>query len=357
MSNRMFDPRRALRSMPLPYSVTEKDALQAGMWFLAINGHQRAANWCVDNDLSFETRASTESVNSLGGFLVPDELMRKIIVLRELRGAFRAAARVLPMTSDLATVPRRTGGLLVYFPGEGGSISESAIALDNISLAAKKMATLTRMSSELEEDAVIDIGNVFLSEIAYAFAAKEDDCGFNGDGTSTYAGMRGITQILLDGAHNASKVTAASGHNTFALIDMVDLGNLMGTLPGYAIAGARWFVSHMCFGLALCRLAGAAGGLVTRPDGSILFSGFPVQHTEVLPQVTSSLSGSVMLAFGDLSLAATLGERRGVTIERSADRYLDQDQILWRGTERVDIVVHDLGDNTTAGPIVGLVGN
>jgi hypothetical protein len=56
-------------------------------------------------------------------------------------------------------------------------------------------------------------------------------------------------------------------------------------------------------------------------------------------------------------LAAAVGERRVATIRKSDDRYFEQDQVGILGTERVDIVVHDAGDNTTAGPIVGLMGN
>ena len=63
-----------------------------------------------------------------------------------------------------------------------------------------------------------------------------------------------------------------------------------------------------------------------------------------------------MLAVGDLSLAATLASRRDVTIATALTRYQDLDQIGIRGTERIDIVNHDLGDGSTAGPIVGLVG-
>jgi HK97 family phage major capsid protein len=64
-----------------------------------------------------------------------------------------------------------------------------------------------------------------------------------------------------------------------------------------------------------------------------------------------------MIAFGDLSLAATMGERRGVTVKTTQDRYLEFDQIGIRGTERFDINVHDLGNSNIAGPIVGLIGN
>jgi hypothetical protein len=46
-----------------------------------------------------------------------------------------------------------------------------------------------------------------------------------------------------------------------------------------------------------------------------------------MPHVTTTLTGQMMLAFGDMYAGAALGQRRGITLARSADRYLDQDQI------------------------------
>jgi HK97 family phage major capsid protein len=63
-----------------------------------------------------------------------------------------------------------------------------------------------------------------------------------------------------------------------------------------------------------------------------------------------------MLYFGDLSLAARMGERRGIRVKTSDDRYFEYDQIGIQATERVDVNVHDVGDATTAGPIVALIG-
>ncbi len=359
MSNRLaYGPATALRYAPLRAFQSEAKAFQAGSWFLAISGHARAAAWCRDNGIAI-IKAQAEGVNTAGGFLVPIELMRTIISLREERGAFRSSARVVPMSDDVASIPRRTGGLTAYFVAENNAITESQGLWGNVGLTAKKLATLTRSSSELDEDAVIDLGVWFASEVAYAFAGKEDDCGFNGDGTSTYSGMLGVTTLLLDGTHNAGKVVAASGHDTFAEIDLIDLTNLIGKLPAYALPTARWFTSSMGFAAVFCRLASTAGGIIMQNIGGRMmptFLGWPIQLAQALPQVVTDLSGQVMLLFGDLSLAATLGESRGVTVARTENRYLEFDQIAWRASERVDINVHDLGDNTTAGPIVGLVG-
>jgi len=111
-----------------------------------------------------------------------------------------------------------------------------------------------------------------------AFAKKEDECGFNGDGTSTYSGVRGITKLLIDGNHAAGNVAAAAGHNTFLTLDNTDLTNLMGTAPAFALPGARWFVSQRGYATAFCRLAATAGGIVNKYVNGVLmptFSRFP----------------------------------------------------------------------------------
>lgn len=85
------------------------------------------------------------------------------------------------------------------------------------------------------------------------------------------------------------------------------------------------------------------------------FNGFPVILTQKLPQIATTLTGLAMLAFGDMYGAAVLGQRRGLTIARSDDRYFDTDQIAILATERFDAVVHDMGDNTNPGSIAVLV--
>ncbi len=59
-----------------------------------------------------------------------------------------------------------------------------------------------------------------------------------------------------------------------------------------------------------------------------------------------------IIALGDLSLAATIGDRRDFTVATSSDRYFENDELAIRATTRTAINVHDLGDGTTAGPIV-----
>ena len=330
-------------------------AYTAGMWFKAtLMDNAEAKEWCRSRGVPIN-KAQGEGVDSAGGFLVPEELMANIIVLRETFGVFRQECQVVPMGSDTLNWPRRTGGLTAFFTGENQAATESTAAWDNINLTAKKAAVLTRMSTEIEQDAVVAIADWLVGEMAYAFASKEDDCGFNGDGTSTYGGMRGTTVIAVDSSHTYGKFQSSSA--TLSSLTLKDLTSTMGLLPQYAIGGAKWYMSQQMFYTVVANLLAAAGGnrldILSQGIEKRLL-GFPVAIAQKLPIVAPG-SGNVQLHFGDLTRAAMMGERRGVTIKRSDHRYFENDQIGLLGTERFDVNVHDMGSNTAAGPLVSMV--
>jgi HK97 family phage major capsid protein len=352
-----------MKARAFPGSGPEIEAryLRASQWLLAaIYQNEKAIGWCAKNGVML-TRAAGETIDSAGAYLVPAELSKAILDLRDSFGAFRRRARIVPMASDNTSVVRHgAAGTSAFFFGENSTATETQSAVDQIGLTARKIGMLVRTSSELEEDSAPDIVDYLANEIAWGFAAKEDDCAFNGDGTSTYGGMRGIGTIVLDGQHAQAKVTAASGDNTFLTLTSTDLSSLMSQVRASAIPNAAWFCSQTCFAQTFCRLAGGTGYLpMALTDGVMTphYLGFPVILSQKLPMISTTLSGKVMLAFGDMYAGAVLGQRRGITLARSQDRYLDQDQIGVLGTERFHAVVQDLGDNTNLGSLAALVGN
>lgn len=328
-------------------------AYAAGMWFKAsIFDNAEAIDWCKSRGIPV-TKAQGEGVDSAGAFLVPEELLANIIVLREQFGVFRQECQVIPMGSDTLNWPRRVGGLTAYFTGENQSATESQASWDNVNLTAKKLAALTRMSNEIAEDAVVSIADWLVGEIAYAFAAKEDDAGFNGDGTSAFGGIRGVTALFTDGSHTAGQYTTSSASLT--ALTVADFTGVMGKLPQYALPGAKWYMSQQVFLSAAGTVLAKGGGntiatLANDPLNPRLL-GFPVKIAQKLP-IAAPGAGKVQFLFGDLSKASALGERRGVTIRRSDHRYFENDQIGLLGTERFDINNHDLGDTINAGPLV-----
>jgi HK97 family phage major capsid protein/HK97 family phage prohead protease len=339
----------------------EKAAFKAGQMIRAqFFGDEKAARW-VEENVKTEFRALAGGINTKGGFLVPVEMDQAIIDLREEYGVARQLGRVVPMGSDTMQIPRRSGGVTAYYVGENTAITESDKSWDQVNLVARKLAVLSRMSSEVAEDAIINLADDLASEIAYAFAEAEDDAYFNGDGTSTYGGMIGLRSKLIDGNHAAGAVDVATAtHDTFAKIDNDDLTKMMAALPRYALNGARWVCSQPAYALVFESLKLAGGGNTfsdIQAGGTPTFLGYPITISQKMPTSTGSLDGVVMLAFGNFSLGSTIGDRRGVMVDTDTSRYFEYDQIAIRGTERFDIVWHDLGDGTTAGPVVGLVGS
>jgi HK97 family phage major capsid protein len=122
-------------------------AYTVGMWFkAAIMGDIEAQQWCKERGVALTqvkgdrvVKAQGEGIDASGGFLVPEELMANIIVLREQFGVFRQECMVVPMGSDTLNWPRRTGGLTAFFVAENGAATESQAAWDNINLTAKKL--------------------------------------------------------------------------------------------------------------------------------------------------------------------------------------------------------------------------
>lgn len=338
----------------------EQRAEKVGSWFKALLGDGSAKAWCIERGIAL-TKATNESNNIAGGFVAPVDFDNAIISVRETFGAFRAGAEIRPAGSDSQVRPRRVGGLTANFVAEGAAIPESQFQLDAVEAALKKLAILARASSELFEDSAADLGEFITSEVGYAFAGKEDDCGFNGDGTSAFYGISGLGAKLVG---TKSAVAAASGHNTFLTIDATDIANLMAGVLATGIPGAAWYTSATGYAQTICRLAAVSGGLVAtmQPDGTVRanYLGFPVRLSGKLPDISTSLTGKPMLFFGNLAMSSVLVERRKqqqqTILAVSHDRAMDADQVLVRAIQRCDIINHTIGDANTRAPIAMLVG-
>ena len=337
-----------------------RNAYRAGMWCRAmIFQDGPARDWCRDN--SIETRVMVSETNPKGGALVPPELESAIINLRDTYGMARRWANLQRMGSETQTIPRRTGGVTAYFVGQTAETTASDMAWDQVQLTAKELSALTRLSKTLADDAIIDIAATVAQDMAWAFSKKEDECLVDGDGTSTYGGCVGFRVLMSDGNHDGSYDDATAGDDQFAEMILGDLVALIGKLPTYAHARAAWYISQYGWGAMMLRLMSAAGGntIPTIMAGAEKeFLGYPVRVCAAMPgKASSNYNEAVMVAFGDLQLAATVGDRRGITIEVDGSRYLEYRQLAVIATERVDVNVHDIGTDSAAGPLVGLRGN
>lgn len=294
---------------------------------------------------------------------VPDEFENDLIRLRESRGVARQALRVRPMASDIKKVPRRTSGLTHYYVGEAAQITESTAGYDQVTLTAKKVGAIAVMSTELDEDSVIDFGDELAGEIGYAFANAEDEALFNGDGTSTYGGVQGLRNRLDTLTAGTAPGLVLGAGNAYSELTIGNFESLVGALPQYAdVPGQVAWYCHKVFAWSVFkRLALVAGGN-TKDDiegnQGMFFLGYPVRVSQVMP--STEANDQIPCIFGNLNLGAKMGSRRGETIEFSTEatvgsaNLFEDDLMAVKGTERFALTVHDFGTDTVAGPICGL---
>ena len=347
----------------------EINAYTSGMWLSAVLGNQAATNWCTTNGIDVMA-IHEESVNTTGGYLVPTVLHGTILSLVQEYGVFRREASIIPMTSDKLKIPRDTGGLEAYFVGESAAMTESTASWDDVTLSVKDCGVLTRVTNALASDAIVQLMDNLTVKIARAIALKEDLCGFLGTGISAHGGITGVITQLIATAWGTATVTGAANGLLewgtgigFENITLANLTNLMAKLPTYARAGAKWHCTPTFFDSVITRLVTATGGFLANTiiDGVPMVKalGYPVVLNETMN--TTGTDQEVSLLFGDLTQAVTLGDRQQMTMATSdsatigGQSMFERNQRALRAIERFDIVAHDVGTSTAAGPVVGLM--
>ena len=340
-------------------------AHRCGQWLKAHFGDRNARQWCSDH-LGAEYRDMGGQVNSLGGNLVFEDFSNTIIRLVEKFGVAMNVFQNVTMSSDTLLVPRRLTGVTSYWLGENSTITTSDPTATMVQLVAKKLACATKVSNELLADNAISVASWLAQEYATSLSAAIDDAAFNGDGTSTYGGIRGLSQIN-DGTHTASIQSAASGNTSIAALDIDDYLACLAKLPRYAIGTSAWYMHPSVYHNSVQRMMLSSGTAGSGTIGALsggntaanlaqgtpnTFLGLPVVW--VLKMTAAPTTGTIAAYVGDLSLAGIMAVKSDMQVASSTDRYFEADQTAFRAIQRLDINVHSLGSTTEAGPVVAL---
>lgn len=330
-------------------------ALRAGAWCAAVLfGHEGAKRFC--NEIGYSPQMGlTGGSDGGGGSLVPVELERTILRFVEEYGTYARVARLLPMATDTHQINISNGFLEGYFLAEEASAIESKPTVELATLRARTLVYKTGISYELAEDSFIDLASYIAQIVAQSLALKIDQCGFLGDGTSTYGGIVGIIPLLSDAKYAGSNVTAASGHTSFGTLTEDDFVSMVGKLPRFAL-NPRWYISNIGWAKSMLRLAAKAGGnSMMDLEGRIgpSYLGYPVEIVQIMnSNAGTQTSTNGLVLFGDLSMSAVLGMRRGLTFETFRDP--DVRQVRLYATARFDTTLVARGNDTTAGGVVML---
>ncbi|MEM9414549.1 MAG: phage major capsid protein [Planctomycetota bacterium] len=317
----------------------------------------RAAQ-ALERNVYFNQRDLGTGDEYSGGAAVPMEFAVRVKRLIESFGVFSRNAFYMPMSSGETTFLKQVGEVVVFLLEEGIKGEESDISFKRVKLTAKEWGTLSFYPVNLDEDAVVVIGELVARSIAFSFARKTDDIAFNGDGSATYFGIQGIIPKLtqINGVDDGGGVVLGSG-NAWSELTLEDFQMVQGRLPEYeGDTEPKWYCSRTFYYNVMVKLMLAAGGVTAEEiEGQRrrVFLGDPVEIVQVMPKAEGN--SQVCALYGDMRRCATYGDRRGLGIAQSREYRFAERQVTVLGTNRVAVSIEDLGTDEEAGPMVGLM--
>ena len=256
----------------------------------------------------------TEGTDTAGGYLVPDEFRKEIVMVLGQYGKVRkAGARVLPVNSDRVKIPKLSSGHTVYWPGEASSITTSDLTFDQLTMTINMEAIRTSVSTELAEYSVIDIVSLLAQDIAEKFAKEEDNQILTGDGTV-------FTGILSD--TNVNVVQMTNGNIAFSNITFDNLADMIDACDPDSLQNPV-FVMHPNIWTILRKKQDAENRYYLGLDkAGMSIWGYPVILSSVMPN--TSAADTAFVVFGDFR-HIWIGDRRKVKIRTEYDSSTDVD--------------------------------
>mgnify|MGYP001096803587 CR=1 FL=1 len=275
-------------------------------------------------------------VGGSGGALAPEDFAREIIDGLSDVAVMRSLARVLPPISGKSVAyPRRTGGTGASMVEEGGSIVPYELTFDQVVITPKKAAALVEVSSELLQDAGVDIAGYLSRHFIDEIGELLEDQYWNGNGSD--ANLLGI--LNAEDSQEDPLIERVETESTTG-VDVEDILTLWTELPPKYRRNAV-FVCNSAMESELRKMKDGNGQYLMVPDlttglGNTLL-GRPLYLAEGFPGELGA--GEDVLMVGDFSRAVYIGDKRGIDIQRNDAIGFYKDIVAFRAIFRTDIQI------------------
>lgn len=278
---------------------------------------------------------------------LPTIYVPQIVELVYKFGQFRQYATVFPLGAGMVNLPQLKPGedaftfLGVGTAGMSQALGEKKVAAQNVTFTANKCGGIIRIPSEIEEDTFIPFGQFIARYISRRFANLEDMTGFLGDGSATYANIKGVGPYIAGVAQTPQLLQLAAGKTKPTDATINDF-RAMRTLVNAAVlqTGNAAYYLHPSMEALLVTFNTLNNPLIyQRQNGAspATLDGFPIHWVGVMQAYSTKAAASAYLAFfGDLSYWY-LGERGTPRVETSREVYFATDEIGMRAIERIDV--------------------
>ncbi len=253
-----------------------------------------------------------------GGYLVPDEMEKKLVKAMENKSVVRTLGNVIK-TENLLRIPGVSSHGTAHWIEEGGEMIFEDEQFYQVIIDAHKNAYITLVTEELLEDAGFDVEQHIVEIAGDKIGELEEEAFLTGDGNHKPHGL------LLD----AQVGTEAAEVTMDAALD------LYFSLGQKYRENAVWLMSEEAL-RTLHKVKSAQGRNVWEEDMTkempLKLLGKPVYTSDAMPDVAA---GNCPIAFGDFSYF-WIGDRGNRAIKRLNELYSDRGMVGFRVTHRVD---------------------
>lgn len=304
--------------------------------------HDIPVTWERGDDKRLDCRAAVIGDDESGGLLLPPDAGRLIIDLAMQYGKFEANAMVEPMSTNEKPIFVHDDGVQIYFLDELEELTEEEIKFRRVLLTAKRLGAYTAWSAEFEQDVQAWSGEKFVELFARAYAKKKDQCGFVGDGTSSYGGIVGILNHT-DTVLNSMPDTKTS----FSDLTYDDLiATQLSTPPETReeLDRCKWFMHpDQVLHVAGLTYPGKETRILSESRnarGRFELLGYEIVEVGVYPDEGDDDAGVIMLSFGSLWHSCVVGNRMSLRVKVSNELLWLKDGTALGVMGRFDIKVH-----------------
>lgn len=265
----------------------------------------------------------SEGVQADGGYLVPEEFERQIVMGLDEANVVRGLAKVIT-TSAERKIPVAATHSAAQWTAENGAYTESDPTFDQKTIDAFKLTDLVKVSIELLQDSMFDLESYIAAEFARAFGIAEEQAFCVGNGTGQPTG------IFTAKGGNVG-VTAASA----TAISADELISLVYALKSPYRRNAKFLMNDATVSM-LRKLKDNNGAYLWQPS---VQAGEPDRllgyELYTSPYVPVAAAGALTVAFGDFK-NYWVADRSGRTVQRLNELYSTNGQVGFVATERVD---------------------
>jgi len=274
---------------------------------------------------SFEKR---DVVKTSTGSPVPTSFYDQVIMLARHIGPMLSTSTVLNTASgENLQIPSLAQYSTAAITGEGTAIAESDPVFNSfITLGAYKYSFLVQLSTELIEDAGVDILGFLATEVGNELGYRVNAALTTGTGTNQPKGIVPASSLGVTGG------TGVSG--AFTADNLIDLVYSVDT-AGRRLAGSGFQMNAASIG-KMRKLKDTAGNYVFQPalsaDAQDLLLGYPVFEN---PAMADTATSAKSVIFGHLP-SYYVRQVGGIRLDRSDDYAFNAGLVTFRATMRVD---------------------